>query len=87
MKTKRRTNLSFQILKNQKIVQRYDSSSRRRFKNHIASINFQNPSFTAYLKANYGNGFYNDGLYRKQSDFLFALDAFADSSISKYLYD
>jgi len=78
---------TFRIVKNGKVIQRYDSSSLRRFKNHIGTINWQNRDFKVYLKVNYGSGFYNDGIYENREDLLFALDAFADPSIPKYLYD
>ncbi len=77
---------TFKVFKNGQLIQRYDSSSLRRFRNHVGTIKFQN-NFEVYLKANYGNGYYNDGIYTNYKDFLLALYAFADPAIPKYLYE
>lgn len=87
MKKTKKINFSFKVFKKDKTVQRYDSSSKRRFRNQIRLINWQDKDFGVYQKVNYGQGFYNAGLYNRRLDFLFALDAFADSSITEYLYD
>ena len=78
---------TFRIVKNSKVTQRYDSSSSGRFRNHTRSIRWQNRDFKVYLKVNYGNRFYNSGIFENLKDFLFALDAFADPAIPKYLYE
>ena len=78
---------TFRIVKNSKVTQRYDSSSSGRFRNHTRSIRWQNRDFKVYLKVNYGSRFHNDGYYENEKDFLFALDAFTDPAIPKYLYE
>lgn len=78
---------TFHTLKRDKMIQRYHSSSIRRFRNHIGTINWQNRDFKVYLRVGYGDRFYNAGIYENQKDFLFALDTFADPAIPKYLYD
>jgi len=77
----------FRIVKSGEIVQRYHSSSIRRFRKRVGTINWQNHDFKVYLRVSYGNRFYNSGIYENLKDFLFALDAFADPSIPKYLYE
>jgi len=72
-------------IKKGKAVRLYRSSKIRRFRFYIASINCQNQNFRAFLKVNYGNGYYNDGIYETKDDLIFALDAFADPAIPKYL--
>lgn len=86
MKPKVKVRYTFRIHKNGVVIQRYDSSSIRRFKNHIRTIKWQNKDFKVYLKANYSNGYYNDGYYENLNDLLFALEAFADPWIIKHLY-
>jgi hypothetical protein len=71
----------FYVVKRGFKEQRYDSSSIRRFKNHISTIKWQNQDFKVYLKVNYGKGFHNDGFYQSKEELLFALDAFTESSI------
>jgi len=80
-------NYYFHILKRGEIGQRYHSSSIRRFRNHISTINWQDCNFKVFLRVNYGNGFRNEGIYENKEKLLFALDAFADPAIPKYLYD
>lgn len=77
----------FRIVKSGEIVQRYDCSSKRRFRNHIGTIKWQNEDFSVFLRVKYGDGYDNAGVYRTKEDLLFALDAFADSAITKYLYE
>ena len=79
-------NYTLRILKGRKIIQTYRSFKIRRFKNYIASINWQNCDFRVYLKVSYGSEFHNSGVYKTKEDLLFALDTFADPAIAKYLY-
>ena len=84
---KHKVRYTFHILQKGKIVQRYDSSSLGRFRNHIRTIKWQKSNFKVYLKINYGGGYYNNGIYGNRNDLLFTLDAFADPAIPKYLYE
>lgn len=86
MKKERLIRFTFRVCKNNKVMQKYDSSSIRRFKNHIGTINWQNLNFKVYLKANYSHGYFNDGFYYAPGELLFALEAFTDISIREYLH-
>ncbi|MDO8487554.1 MAG: hypothetical protein Q7S45_04620 [Candidatus Curtissbacteria bacterium] len=81
-----KTNYSYKVMIAGRTVQRYQSPSIRRFKNHLATIKWQNADFNVYLKVRYGPGFQNEGIYENSHDLLFALDAFSDPAISKYIY-
>lgn len=83
----RKIKCTFRILRKGRVVQRYDSSSIQRFRNHTRPIRWQNRDFKVYLKVNYGNRFHNDGIYENQKDFFFALDAFVNPAIPNYLYE
>lgn len=57
--------------------QRYETTSYRRFYNHVGTINWGN--CPVYLRVSYGDGYYNDGEYTNKKEFLEALEAFIDS--------
>ncbi len=78
MKTKRKINLSCRVYTRHETIQRYYTSSIRRFRNKIASINWQNQDINVYLRVSYGGDLYNDGIYQLKNDFYFALEAFTD---------
>jgi hypothetical protein len=65
---------------------RYESSSWRRFYNHVGTIKWENKPFV-YLRVSYGQAqdvfgktqtFYNDGEYDNKSDFHLALKEFVE---------
>jgi len=68
-------------------VQRYETSSIRRFLTHVRSISWQNTPIKVYLRVFYGKfrdhqgilqNFYNDGNYIDQEEFEKALAAFLE---------
>lgn len=85
----RKTKLTF-FLKNfhtNGTIEKYRTSSFRRFLNHVRTISKQKSPFKVYLKVNYGKrecnlgcicNFYNDGFYDNPDDLWQALCAFVE---------
>jgi len=72
---------------NSKMTYKVRTHKLRRFLRIIRSIKWQNSSFSAYLKVDYGRftdnfgkltNFYNDGEYDNKEDFWMAFNAFME---------
>ena len=68
-------------------VQRYETSSLKRFLNHVRRINWKNGVKKAYVRVSYGKHidqsgklttFFNDGDYDNQIDFEASVAAFLE---------
>ncbi|MFZ5366497.1 MAG: hypothetical protein ACOZBZ_04405 [Patescibacteria group bacterium] len=77
-KNKNRLNFTFRVIKNGKLVERYETHSIRRFYTKIRRINWQNRPLKVYLRVSYGGGSYNDGEYTNKKDFNQVLSAFLE---------
>jgi len=86
-KTKNRLNFTFKVIKNDKVVDRCQTHSKRRFYNRIRRINWKIGVKKVYLRVSYGKGinnfgkmtpFYNDGWYGNKSDLWMAVAAFSE---------
>ena len=80
-------NFTFKVIKNNKVIQRVQTHSIRRFYNHIRTINWQNRPSKAYLRVSYGKytdcfgkmvNFYNDGEYETKEDLWLAFNVFKE---------
>lgn len=83
---KQRRNFTLKIYQAQG-VQRYETSSLRRFLNQTRTINWQNGIKKVYVRVSYGKfidqsgkltTFHNDGEYDNFQDFQLALEAFLE---------
>lgn len=82
-----RLGLLLKVFKNGKMVERYHSKSKRRFYNHVRTINWEDGGIKVYLRVSYGKhfsnpgkleSFWNDGVYDNKKDFNLALKAFCE---------
>lgn len=80
-------NFTLKVINNNRIVQRVQAHSLRRFTNHLRTINWQNRPLKVYLRVSYGEhedcfgkvgNFYNDGWYGNEKDLWQAFNAFKD---------
>lgn len=85
-------NFLFKVTKNEQIIQRYQTRSKRRFYNRLRMINWQNGSLKVYLRVSYGQAmsnkgklenFYNDGHYETKEDLLETFRAFTEPGLLK----
>ena len=83
---KQKRNFTLKVYKAQG-VQRYETSSLRRFLNQTRTINWQNGIKKVYVRVSYGKfidqsgkltTFHNDGEYDNSQDFQSALEAFLE---------
>lgn len=80
-------NFVYKVIKNSKVVDRYETHSKRKFYNKVRSIKWSDNQFKVYLRVNYGKhlsgrnkieSFWNDGDYYNQKDLCQALEAFTE---------
>ncbi len=80
-------NYSFRVIQNNRIVQRCQTHSIRRFTKKLGTINWENGVIKVNLRVNYGRyknmygkfiNFYNDGEYETKKDLLQAFKAFIE---------
>jgi len=86
-KMKNKSNFLFKVVKNGKMIQRYQTRSKRKFYNRARTINWENSPLKAYLRVSYGmkisnlgkmESFWNDGHYEAKEDFWGALKDFTE---------
>ena len=80
-------NFTFKVIKNNKVIQKCQTHSKRRFLNHLRTVNLENRGTKVYLRVSYGKHidvfgkkttFYNDGWYEREEDLWLAFDAFEE---------
>lgn len=80
-------NFTFKVIKNDKMIEKCQTHSIRRFMNHLRTINWQKRGLKVYLRVNYGKyednfgkkaTFYNDGLYKTKEDLWLAFKVFTE---------
>lgn len=85
-------NFTFKVIKNNKVIQKCQTHSVRRFINRLRTINWQNVGLKVYLRVNYGKHednfgkkvtFYNDGLYESKEDLWCTFNAFKEEDVKK----
>lgn len=86
-KTRTSLNLSYKVIKNGKVIDRYRTRSKRRFLYRARTINWKKKHLKVYLRVSYGkhltnygklDNFWNDGEYRTKKEFWIALRAFLE---------
>ena len=87
---KNKLNFTMRVAKNGKVIERYETRSKRAFYTHIGSIKWEEGVEKVYLRVSYGKhldnfgkltNFYNDGWYDNEKDLLLALKAFTEEGI------
>lgn len=82
-------NFTLRAFEKNKVIQRIQTHSLRRFLRHLRTINWQKPQSHIYLKVSYGKQedchgkmitFYNDGVYENKNDLQIAFNAFIEDS-------
>lgn len=85
---KTRYNFTLKVYEKGQQVKRLETSSKRRFLNHIRTINWQDRGIKVYLRVSYGKqkdvwgkltNFYNDGFYEDRNEFWKAFEAFTEN--------
>jgi len=71
-------NFTLRVYKRGREVDRYETSSKRRFYNHVGTIKWNIAMILVKLRVSYGEGFVNEGDYRNKKDFMLALNAFSE---------
>jgi len=86
-------NFTFRVVKNGKTIDRCQTHSKRRFLNHLRTINWQElkkSNGSVYLRVSYGKQedcfgkivtFYNDGWYDNESDLWLTFKAFSEEEV------
>jgi len=78
------------VVKNGKVIDRYETRSKRAFYTHARSIKWEDRDKKVYLRVSYGKyldnfgkltNFYNDGWYDNKKDLLLALRAFTERGV------
>ena len=87
--TKRKNKLNYilKVTKKGKVVDRYQTRSKRRFYNRVSTIKWQTDHPSVYIRVGYGRllsnrnkleQFWNDGDYDNKKDLMLALNAFVE---------
>ena len=80
-------NFTLKVFKNNKVIQRVQTHSIRRFTNQLRTINWQESPLKVYLRVSYGKQkdcfrklvtFYNDGWYETENNLWLAFNAFLE---------
>lgn len=81
-------NFTYKLIKNESVIERYETHSKRKFYNKIRTINWNSPYQKVYLRVSYGKSmtnfgkienFWNDGDYFNYKDLKLAFDAFTEN--------
>ena len=71
---------TLKVTKHGVVVQVVRTHSIRRFLKNIRTIKWQDRDIKAYLRVNYGKGFYNNGEYSNEKEFWLAVQAFTETN-------
>lgn len=83
-------NFTFKVTKNNKVIQKCQTHSKRRFLNQLRAINWKDKPLKVYLRVSYGkhedvwgklSSFYNDGWYENEKDLWLAFNAFSEEEV------